>query len=195
MCYLRERLIFMVISQQVSCCLFFLISVAINPWQEKGMYFIRRTEWLSKVFKRVKYSSQSAAKHFQEHEVQQQHHLSYFLFQISGLLILTFVVIVYSLFHTYPFWCCCKSEEECRKEELKNILEEKIRKHVQELQNESIERTMEEEVKPLLQNVPKNFWRDVDFKTAILKIKETLRNVFRYINIGTQEPTKPCVCI
>lgn len=115
--------------------------------------------------------------------------------QISGLLILTFVVIVYSLFHTYPFWCCCKSEEECRKEELKNILEEKIRKHVKELQNESIERTMEEEVKPLLQNVPKNFWRDVDFKTAILKIKETLRNVFRYTNIGTQEPTKPCVCI
>lgn len=43
----RERLVFMVISHQVSRCLYFLLSVVIDPWQERGMYFIRRTGCLN----------------------------------------------------------------------------------------------------------------------------------------------------
>lgn len=119
----------------------------------------------------------------------------YSISQVAGLCILTFTVIVYSLFHTYPFWCCCKDEEECAKEELENILEEKTWQCVQELQNESTEQIMEQEVKPLLQNVPKNFWRDVDFETIILTVKKILRTVVSHINIETQQPMRPCAYI
>ncbi|XP_054664421.1 uncharacterized protein LOC129198824 [Grus americana] len=102
----------------------------------------------------------------------------YIMSQIAGLFILAFVVTLYGLYHVYPFWFCCNYEGHER-EELESLLEEETRKHIEEMKKEGAEQIMEQKVKPSLQCVNTNFWKNVDLRKIAKKIQEVVESAVR----------------
>lgn len=78
----------------------------------------------------------------------------------------------------YPFWFCCNYEGHER-EELESLLEEETRKHIEEMKKEGAEQIMEQKVKPSLQCVNTNFWKNVDLRKIAKKIQEVVESAVR----------------
>ncbi|XP_074023243.1 uncharacterized protein, partial [Numenius arquata] len=97
--------------------------------------------------------------------------------QIAGMGILALVSLLYGLYHMFHFCSCCKDEEEHWKDKLESLLEEEVRKHIEEKKKERAERIMQEKVKPSLQQDNANFWENVDFRNTMKKIKEAVECV------------------
>ncbi|XP_010155245.1 PREDICTED: E3 ubiquitin-protein ligase TRIM39-like, partial [Eurypyga helias] len=93
---------------------------------------------------------------------------------VVGMFALTGVVILYGLYHMCPYWFCCRSEKEYRREELKTLLEEETKKHIEEMKQKGAEQIMEEKVKPYFQYDNANFWNSIDLKNIVTKVNEAV---------------------
>ncbi|XP_054039612.1 uncharacterized protein LOC128901557 [Rissa tridactyla] len=101
---------------------------------------------------------------------------SYTISQIAGLAVLAVVSLLYGLYRVCHFWLC-RNDEEHWKEELGSLLEKEVRKHIKEMKKEGAKQMMEEKVKPSLQGINTNFWKNIDYRNTAKKIKEVVESV------------------